>query len=329
MKLFSIETSSASGASGQIWQYFYFRLLGEALGFEFFRARVKFAHFDLNHLLRLPGAMDSGVSRPSDEEFEPVPFTRALDALEDPNALRGKERIRIVFDVNYWHQSSMLQARLTSHLVSKGDAQARVAAILAEMRESARIPNPLAASGPYTIAVHARLGDQFGFKLGHPDPPEAQCLDEQSCAQLRQYIDVLLGTLRTLRASSPNPSRVVLFSDGLWCIAGHDGKRLHDPELARRLNHRYLRDLASAADESYIDYSPSYGELAVQYFAHCDLLLKSVGGFASAIFRIYNRNPDSNLVPFAGRNTKPGNQLSRLIEAARVLPHACGQDRRI
>jgi hypothetical protein len=56
-------------------------------------------------------------------------------------------------------------AKITKYLGSDADLQSRVTAIVAIMRESARIPNPIPASDPYAIVVHARIGDQFKFKL--------------------------------------------------------------------------------------------------------------------------------------------------------------------
>ena len=114
--------------------------------------------------------------------------------------------------------------------------------------ESAGFGNPITASDPYTIVVHARIGEQFKFKLKYswlytiaeskilsfillPCLPAMRCLDKQSCAKLRDYIDALLNSLQDQRASSFQPSRVVLFSDGLWCIED----TFHNPMLAKYL----------------------------------------------------------------------------------------------
>ena len=164
MRLYSIDTTARSGVSGQIWQYLYFRLLGEAFGFTFSCARVGFAHFDLSHLLNLPGAVDVTLN-PFDDSFEPISFTEAFACLDDPDKLRDKERISIVFDYNYWRQFAAFDAKITNYLASDADLQSRVTAIVATMRESARIGNPITASDPYTIVVHARIGEQFKFKL--------------------------------------------------------------------------------------------------------------------------------------------------------------------
>jgi hypothetical protein len=332
VKLYSIETTAGSGAAGQILQYLYFRSLGEALGYTFSCARVNFAHFDLSHLLNLPGAVD--VTLNPDDSFEPISLNEAFACLDDPDKLRDKERIRIVFDVSYWVD---FDAKITKYLASDADLQSRLTAIVATMRESARIRNPIAASDPYAIVVHARIGDYFKFKLKYswlytiakskilsfillPCLPAMRCLDKQSCAQLRDYTDGLLNSLQDQRASSPRPSRAVLFSDGLWCIADSDAKPFHNPLLAKYLNRCYLAEVKSAVDESFVGYTSAYSELAIQHFAHCDLLLHGVGGFASTIFDIYNRKANSTLVPFAGQKRRgPGTLLSRLVESSRIL----------
>ncbi|MGB8570607.1 MAG: hypothetical protein WCD78_17555 [Pseudolabrys sp.] len=330
MRLYSIDTTARSGVSGQIWQYLYFRLLGEAFGFTFSCARVGFAHFDLSHLLNLPGAVDVTLN-PFDDSFEPISFTEAFACLDDPDKLRDKERISIVFDYNYWRQFAAFDAKITNYLASDADLQSRVTAIVATMRESARIGNPITASDPYTIVVHARIGEQFKFKLKYswlytiakskilsfillPCLPAMRCLDKQSCAKLRDYIDALLDSLQDQRASSLQPSRVVLFSDGLWCIED----TFHNPMLAKYLNRCYLDDVKSAVDESYVDYTSASSELAIRYFAHCDLLLHGLGGFAPTIFHMYNRKANSRLAQFAGRRWGAGTLL-RLVESSRIL----------
>jgi hypothetical protein len=238
--------------------------------------------------------------------------------------------------MNYWAQFDAFQAKITKYLASDADAQSRVMAIVATLRESARIRSPITASEPHTIVIHARIGDRFKLKLKYsllytiakskilsfillPCLPAMRCLDKRSCAQIRDYTDGLLDSLQDRRASSPQPSRAVLFSDGLWCIADNDGKPFHNPLLAKYLNRCYLADVKSAVDESYVDYTSAYSELAVQYFAHCDLLLHGAGGFAPTIFRMYNRKVNSRLVSFVGQEAQPDTLLSRLVESSRIF----------
>ena len=253
-----------------------------------------FAHFDLSHLLNLPGAVDVTLN-PFDDSFEPISFTEAFACLDDPDKLRDKERISIVFDYNYWRQFAAFDAKITNYLASDADLQSRVTAIVATMRESARIGNPIPASDPYTIVVHARIGEQFKFKLKYsfgfipsPNPrfflsfscPASQQCDASTDKVVRGSATIPMVYsihLQDQRASSPRPSRAVLFSDGLWCIAANDAKPFHNPLLAKYLNRCYLADVKSAVDESCVGYTSAHSELAVQYFAHCDLLLHGLG----------------------------------------------------
>jgi hypothetical protein len=99
---------------------------------------------------------------PLDDSFEPISLTEAFTCLDNPDKLRGKDRIRIVFDVSYFVD---FDTKITKYLASNADLQSRVTAIVAAMRESARIQNPIAASDPFAIIVHARIGDQFKLKL--------------------------------------------------------------------------------------------------------------------------------------------------------------------
>jgi hypothetical protein len=153
-----------------------------------------------------------------------------------------------------------------------------------------------------------------------PCLPAMRCLDKQSCARLCDYTDGLLNSLQDQRISSPRPSRAVLFSEGLWCIAANDAKPFHNPLLAKYLSRCYLADVKSAVDESYVGYTSAYSELAVQYFAHCDLLLHGVGHFALPSFTFIIAKRNSRLVPFAGQKRRgPGTLFSRLVESSRIL----------
>jgi hypothetical protein len=234
-------------------------------------------------------------------------------------------------------------AKITKYLASDADLQSRVTAIVATMRESARIRNPIPASDPYAIVVRARIGDQFKFKLKYswlytiakskilsfillPCLPAMRCLDKQSRARLRDYTDGLLNSLQDQRASSPRPSRAVLFSDGLWCIAANDAKPFHNPLLAKYLNRCYLADVKSAVDESYVGYTSAYSELAVQYFAHCDLL-HGVGGFALPSFTFIIRNgggPAPSFLDWSKALESSANPILLLFSPGRDGGPLCG-----
>ncbi|MGA8468278.1 MAG: hypothetical protein WB721_05435, partial [Pseudolabrys sp.] len=71
---------------------------------------------------------------PFDDSFEPISFTEAFACLDDPDKLRDKERISIVFDYNYWRQFAAFDAKITNYLASDADLQSRVTAIVATLR---------------------------------------------------------------------------------------------------------------------------------------------------------------------------------------------------